>query len=66
MTGSFKQAAPPSDITAPAADESAADEHPRERPGHVDPDSEIGEEDPGSAVDQPAVEPIYPPGTHGH
>ena len=42
------------------------EQQPADRPVEVTPDSEIGEEDPGAGVDQPAVEPIYPPGSHGH
>ncbi|MDB5820615.1 MAG: hypothetical protein JWQ11_4255 [Rhizobacter sp.] len=54
-------AAAPGSIIAPTGTEPVKPQV--EKP---QPDTQIGEEDPGAALDQPPVEPIYPPGTHGH
>ena len=69
MTDTFEAAAAPGTPSGPEApDDRGAT--PRRRPAEQadddGPESEAGEEDPGAAADQPPVEPIYPPGTHGH
>lgn len=68
MTSPSLRVAASGDTVPASGKEPAPGDEPVERQVEVevDPDSEIGEEDPGAALDQPAVEPIYPPGTHGH